>query len=130
SRAGGQPMLPTLVKTSRGLGEAIDAPPLMETFREQALRFGTEMIAEDVTAVDFNRQPFLVKTDDSEVEALTVIVATGASAKLIGLVNESRLMGRGESICVTWDGFFFKDTNIMVVVRCNAAMYMLLATTS
>ena len=121
-QAGGQLMLTTLVENYPGFVEGIDGPPLMETFREQALRFGTEMIAEDVTAVDFNRQPFLVKTDDSEVEALTVIVATGASAKLIGLENESKLMGRGVSTCATCDGFFFKDQNIMVVGGGDSAM--------
>ena len=121
-RAGGQLMLTTLVENYPGFVEGIDGPPLMETFREQALRFGTEMVAEDVTAVDFNRQPFLVKTDDSEVEALTVIVATGASAKLIGLENESKLMGRGVSTCATCDGFFFKDQNIMVVGGGDSAM--------
>jgi thioredoxin reductase (NADPH) len=121
-QAGGQLMLTTLVENYPGFVEGIDGPPLMETFKEQALRFGTEMIAEDVTAVDFNRQPFLVKTDDSEVEAQTVIVATGASAKLIGLENESKLMGRGVSTCATCDGFFFKDQNIMVVGGGDSAM--------
>ena len=121
-QAGGQLMLTTLVENYPGFVEGIDGPPLMETFREQALRFGTEMVVEDVTAVDFNRQPFLVKTDDSEVEALTVIVATGASAKLIGLENESKLMGRGVSTCATCDGFFFKDQNIMVVGGGDSAM--------
>jgi thioredoxin reductase (NADPH) len=80
------------------------------------------MVSEDVTAVDFRRQPFLVKTDDSEVEAQTVIVATGASAKLIGLESESKLMGRGVSTCATCDGFFFKDQNIMVVGGGDSAM--------
>jgi thioredoxin reductase (NADPH) len=121
-QAGGQLMLTTLVENYPGFVEGIDGPPLMETFREQALRFGTEMVAEDVTAVDFNRQPFLVKTDDSEVEAQTVIVATGASAKLIGLESESKLMGRGVSTCATCDGFFFKDQNIMVVGGGDSAM--------
>ena len=121
-QAGGQLMLTTLVENYPGFVEGIDGPPLMETFREQALRFGTEMVAEDVTAVDFNRQPLLVKTDDSEVEAHTVIVATGASAKLIGLENESKLMGRGVSTCATCDGFFFKDQNIMVVGGGDSAM--------
>jgi len=121
-QAGGQLMLTTLVENYPGFVEGIDGPPLMETFREQALRFGTEMIAEDVTAVDFKRRPFLVKTDDSEVEAQTVIVATGASAKLIGLANESKLMGRGVSTCATCDGFFFKDQNIMVVGGGDSAM--------
>src|SRR5499427_1186741 len=121
-QAGGQLMLTTLVENYPGFVEGIDGPPLMETFREQALRFGTEMVAEDVTVVDFNRQPFLVKTDDSEVEAQTVIVATGASAKLIGLESESKLMGRGVSTCATCDGFFFKDQNIMVVGGGDSAM--------
>jgi len=121
-QAGGQLMLTTLVENYPGFVEGIDGPPLMETFREQALRFGTEMVAEDVTAVDFNRQPFLVKTDDSEVEAQTLIVATGASAKLIGLESESKLMGRGVSTCATCDGFFFKDQNIMVVGGGDSAM--------
>jgi len=121
-QAGGQLMLTTLVENYPGFVEGIDGPPLMETFREQALRFGTEMVSEDVTAVDFRRQPFLVKTDDSEVEAQTVIVATGASAKLIGLESESKLMGRGVSTCATCDGFFFKDQNIMVVGGGDSAM--------
>jgi thioredoxin reductase (NADPH) len=121
-QAGGQLMLTTLVENYPGFVDGIDGPPLMETFRQQALRFGTEMITEDVTQVDFTRQPFLVKTDDTEVEALTVIVATGASAKLIGLDNESKLMGRGVSTCATCDGFFFKDQNIMVVGGGDSAM--------
>ena len=121
-QAGGQLMLTTLVENYPGFVDGIDGPPLMETFREQALRFGTEMVSEDVTAVDFRRQPFLVKTDDSEVEAQTVIVATGASAKLIGLESESKLMGRGVSTCATCDGFFFKDQNIMVVGGGDSAM--------
>jgi len=121
-QAGGQLMLTTLVENYPGFVDGIDGPPLMETFRQQALRFGTEMIAEDVTSVDFTSQPFRVKTDDQEAEAHTVIVATGASAKLIGLPNESKLMGRGVSTCATCDGFFFKDQNIMVVGGGDSAM--------
>jgi thioredoxin reductase (NADPH) len=94
----------------------------METFKAQAARFGTEMIAEDVTEVDFSSRPFRVKADDAAVEADTVIIATGASAKLIGLPNESKLMGRGVSTCATCDGFFFKDQNIMVVGGGDSAM--------
>ncbi|HYS93880.1 MAG TPA: thioredoxin-disulfide reductase [Candidatus Acidoferrales bacterium] len=121
-QSGGQLMLTTLVENYPGFVEGIDGPPLMETFKEQALRFGTEMIPEDVTEVDFTRRPFRVKTDDAEVEALTVIIATGASAKLIGLPSESKLMGRGVSTCATCDGFFFKDQNIMVVGGGDSAM--------
>ena len=119
---GGQLMLTTLVENYPGFVDGIDGPPLMETFKEQALRFGTEMISEDVTAVDFARRPFRVKTDDAEVEAHTVIIATGASAKLIGLPSESKLLGRGVSTCATCDGFFFKDQNIMVVGGGDSAM--------
>jgi thioredoxin reductase (NADPH) len=121
-QAGGQLMLTTLVENYPGFVDGIDGPPLMETFREQAARFGTEMISDDVTSVDFSSRPFRVKTDDAEVEAHTVIIATGASAKLIGLPSESKLMGRGVSTCATCDGFFFKDQNIMVVGGGDSAM--------
>ena len=119
---GGQLMLTTLVENYPGFVDGIDGPPLMETFRAQALRFGTEMIAEDVTEVDFRSRPFKIKADDKAVEADTVIIATGATAKLIGLANESKLMGRGVSTCATCDGFFFKDQNIMVVGGGDSAM--------
>ncbi len=119
---GGQLMLTTLVENYPGFVDGIDGPPLMETFKAQALRFGTEMIAEDVTEVDLSSRPFRVKADDAAVEADSVIIATGASAKLIGLPNESKLMGRGVSTCATCDGFFFKDQNIMVVGGGDSAM--------
>jgi len=121
-QSGGQLMLTTLVENYPGFVEGIDGPPLMETFKQQALRFGTEMIPEDVIEVDFGNRPFRVKTDDAAVEADTVIIATGATAKLIGLPNESKLMGRGVSTCATCDGFFFKDQNIMVVGGGDSAM--------
>jgi thioredoxin reductase (NADPH) len=119
---GGQLMLTTLVENYPGFVDGIDGPPLMETFKAQAARFGTEMIADDVTEVDFSSRPFRVKSDDAAVEADTVIIATGASSKLIGLPNESKLMGRGVSTCATCDGFFFKDQNIMVVGGGDSAM--------
>ena len=119
---GGQLMLTTLVENYPGFVDGIDGPPLMETFKAQAARFGTEMIADDVTEVDFRSRPFKVKADDAAVEADTVIIATGATAKLIGLENEAKLMGRGVSTCATCDGFFFKDQNIMVVGGGDSAM--------
>ncbi len=119
---GGQLMLTTLVENYPGFVDGIDGPPLMETFKAQAARFGTEMIADDVTEVDFRSRPFKVKADDAAVEADTVIIATGATAKLIGLESESKLMGRGVSTCATCDGFFFKDQNIMVVGGGDSAM--------
>ncbi|HYB43203.1 MAG TPA: thioredoxin-disulfide reductase [Candidatus Methylomirabilis sp.] len=121
-QSGGQLMLTTLVENYPGFIDGIDGPPLMENFQKQAERFGTEMIADDVTSVDFRRRPFTVTAGDVTLEGHTVIVATGASAKLIGLPNESALMGRGVSTCATCDGFFFKDQNIMVVGGGDSAM--------
>ena len=121
-QAGGQLMLTTLVENYPGFVEGIDGPPLMETFRKQAERFGTEMIADDVTEVDFSSRPFRVTAGDATMHAHTVIIATGATAKLIGLPSESKLMGRGVSTCATCDGFFFKDQNIMVVGGGDSAM--------
>ena len=119
---GGQLMLTTLVENYPGFVDGLDGPPLMENFRKQAERFGTEMIPEDVTAVDFSRRPFRVTGGDTTLDAHAVIVATGASAKLLGLPNEAKLMGRGVSTCATCDGFFFKDQNIMVVGGGDSAM--------
>jgi thioredoxin reductase (NADPH) len=121
-QAGGQLMLTTLVENYPGFVEGIDGPPLMETFRKQAERFGTEMIADDVTEVDLSTRPFRVTAGDATMHAHTVIIATGATAKLIGLPNESKLMGRGVSTCATCDGFFFKDQDIMVVGGGDSAM--------
>src|SRR5213592_3927194 len=106
---GGQLMLTTLVENYPGFVDGVQGPELMETMKTQAERFGTEMIAEDATAVDFKRQPFVVRAGAASYESHTVIIATGASAKLLGLDAESKLMGRGVSTCATCDGFFFKD---------------------
>jgi thioredoxin reductase (NADPH) len=119
---GGQLMLTTLVENYPGFVEGIDGPPLMENFRKQAERFGAEMIAEEVTGVDFGRRPFRVSAGDVTIESHSVIIATGASAKLLGLPGESKLMGRGVSTCATCDGFFFKDQNIMVVGGGDSAL--------
>ncbi len=121
-QAGGQLMLTTLVENYPGFVDGLMGPDLMETFRKQAARFGTEMIADDVTAVDFGRRPFVVKVGATEYESHTVILATGASAKLLGLPAETSLMGRGVSTCATCDGFFFKDGDIMVVGGGDSAM--------
>ena len=121
-QAGGQLTLTTLVENYPGFVDGVQGPELMETMKKQAERFGTEMIAEDATAVDFKRQPFVVRAGAASYESHTVIIATGASAKLLGLDAESKLMGRGVSTCATCDGFFFKDQNVMVVGGGDSAM--------
>src|SRR2546428_13777006 len=119
---GGQLMLTTLVENYPGFVEGIQGPELMETMKRQAEHFGTEMIAEDVTAVDFSRRPFVVQAGDATWEGHTIIIATGATAKLLGLPAETKLMGRGVSTCATCDGFFFKGQNIMVVGGGDSAL--------
>jgi thioredoxin reductase (NADPH) len=119
---GGQLMLTTLVENYPGFAEGVQGPELMETMQKQAAHFGTEMLPDDVTAVDFTRRPFVVTAGTQTYEAQTVVIATGASAKLLGLPAESKLMGRGISTCATCDGFFFKDQNIMVVGGGDSAL--------
>jgi len=121
-QAGGQLTLTTLVENYPGFVDGIQGPDLMEAMRKQAERFGTELIAEDATAVDFGRRPFVVRAGKTTYEGDTVIIATGATAKLLGLDAEAKLMGRGVSTCATCDGFFFKDQNIMVVGGGDSAM--------
>ena len=119
---GGQLMLTTLVENYPGFVEGVQGPELMQTMQKQAAHFGTEMINDDVTAVDFSRRPLVVKAGTQTFEAQTVVLATGASSKLLGLPAESKLMGRGISTCATCDGFFFKDQNIMVVGGGDSAL--------
>ena len=121
-QAGGQLTLTTLVENYSGFVDGIQGPDLMEAMRKQAERFGTEMIAEDATSVDFGRRPFVVRAGKTTYEGDTVIIATGATARLLGLDAEAKLMGRGVSTCATCDGFFFKDQNIMVVGGGDSAM--------
>src|SRR5258706_11510320 len=109
--AGGQLTLTTSVENYPGFVDGGMGPELMDTMRKQADRFGTEMIADDVTAVDFTKSPFLVHVGADVYQGQTVVIATGASAKLLGLPGEMALMGRGVSTCATCDGFFFKDQN-------------------
>jgi thioredoxin reductase (NADPH) len=114
-QAGGQLTLTTSVENYPGFVDGVMGPELMETMRKQAERFGTDMIMDDVTSVDFTVPPYAVRVGAETYRAHTVIIATGASAKLLGLPAEAALMGRGVSTCATCDGFFFKDQNIMVV---------------
>jgi thioredoxin reductase (NADPH) len=121
-QTGGQLMLTTHVENYPGFVDGVLGPELMETMRKQAERFGTDMLGEDVTGVDFTRRPFVVRTDDASFEAQTVVIATGASAKMLGLPSETLLIGHGVSTCATCDGFFFKDRDVMVVGGGDSAL--------
>src|SRR5690349_3289668 len=121
-QAGGQLTLTTSVENYPGFVDGVLGPELMDTMRKQAERFGTEMIGDDVTAVDLTQSPFLVRVGADVYQSRTIIIATGASAKLLGLPSEAALMGRGVSTCATCDGFFFKDQEIMVVGGGDSAL--------
>ena len=120
--AGGQLVLTTLVENYPGFVDGLMGPDLMEAMYKQAERFGTEMIAADATAVDCTRRPFIVRAGDTEYPAQTVIIATGATARTLGLPSERALTGRGVSTCATCDGFFFKDKDLVVVGGGDTAM--------
>src|SRR5262249_38678696 len=120
--AGGQLMLTTMVENYPGYVDGIMGPQLMADIRHQAERFGAEMVQDDVTAVDFDKDPFVVKTADSEYSARSVIIATGASAKLLGIPGERPLMGHGVSTCATCDGYFFRHQEIAVIGGGDSAM--------
>jgi len=119
---GGQLMQTTDVENYPGFEEGILGPDMMEKFEAQARRFGTEMLTEDVLAVDFSRRPFTLTADSGEYQARAVIISTGASAQWLGLPSETRLKGRWVSACATCDGFFFKGKDVAVVGGGDTAM--------
>jgi len=119
---GGQLMLTTEVENYPGFPNGIMGPELMEQFRAQAERFGATIENVDVTKVDFAQRPFRVWTDEREHQAESVIVATGASARWLGVPGEERLRGQGVSSCATCDGAFFRDRRIAVIGGGDSAM--------
>ncbi|MDQ3984998.1 MAG: thioredoxin-disulfide reductase [Actinomycetota bacterium] len=120
--AGGQLMLTTDVENYPGFVDGIMGPELMESMRKQAARFGTEYITDNVTAVDFSKDPLEVTTRDDVFSTHSVVISTGASAKMLGVPGERELLGHGVSTCATCDGFFFRDQNLLVVGGGDSAM--------
>jgi thioredoxin reductase (NADPH) len=119
---GGQLMITSDVENYPGYADGVLGPEMMADFRRQAERFGAEFITDDVTRVDFSERPFHVYVGDTEYRAETVIVATGATARQIGLESEQRLQGRGVSYCAVCDAAFFREKEIVVVGGGDSAM--------
>jgi thioredoxin reductase (NADPH) len=120
--AGGQLMLTTEVENYPGFVDGIMGPELMETMRKQAARFNTEFLTDNVTQVDLSSPPFKITTSDKTISTRSLIIATGASAKMLHVPGEKELLGHGVSTCATCDGFFFRGQDLLVVGGGDSAM--------
>jgi thioredoxin reductase (NADPH) len=119
---GGQLMITSDVENYPGYADGIMGPEMMQDFRRQAERFGTEFLTDDVTRVDFSAEPFRVWVGDDEYQAEAVVVATGATARKLGLPSEEALQGRGVTYCATCDGAFYREKQVIVVGGGDSAM--------
>jgi thioredoxin reductase (NADPH) len=122
TQPGGQLTITSEVENFPGFPEGIDGPVLMDRMREQALKFGAEIISGEATKVEFSGKPLRVTVGGKEHETKTVVIAAGSSPRMLGLESESKLFGRGVSTCATCDGFFYKDLDVAVVGGGDSAL--------
>jgi len=120
--AGGQLSLTTDVENYPGFPQGVQGPELIQLMKDQAARFGTRFVPGDATAADLSQRPFRLEIEGSPIETRTLIICSGASAKMLGIPGEDRLLGHGVSTCATCDGYFFQDQELVVIGGGDSAM--------